>query len=231
MNETIVAAKVQITTNGPYVVTGDLPLSSQAIGTNTVGESVKWEAGRKYPLQAQYALCRCGNSANKPFCDGTHAKIGFDGTETANRKPYLDQAKVMRGPNMSLTDVESLCAFARFCDPNGQVWNLVSETDNRAARDEFVRQTCDCPSGRLVAWNNATGEPVEQKYEPSIGLIEDPAKACSGPIWLRGGVQLIGADGFKYEVRNRMTLCRCGASQNKPFCDGSHASIGFSDKT
>ena len=176
-----------------------------------------------------FALCRCGQSVNKPFCDGTHTKVGFDGTETASRKAYLDQAEVMRGPAMSLTDVERLCAFARFCDPNGQVWNLVTQTDDPRTHKDFVRQTCDCPSGRLVAWDNATGQPIEPKYEPSIGLIEDPAKGCSGPLWLRGGVQLIGADGFNYEVRNRVTLCRCGASQNKPFCDGSHASIGFSD--
>jgi CDGSH-type Zn-finger protein len=164
------------------------------------------------------------------FATGTHAKIRFNGTETASRKPYLEQAKALRGPTMSLTDVESLCAFGRFCDPNGSVWNLVNETENPKAHKDFVRQTCDCPSGRLVAWNNATGVAVEQKYEPSIALIEDTAKRCAGPLWLRGGVQVLGADGFNYEVRNRMTLCRCGASQNKPFCDGTHASIGFSDE-
>jgi len=224
-------AKVQITKNGPYVVSGILPLSKEIIGTNADGESVKWERGRIYPPQAQYALCRCGHSANKPFCDGTHAKVGFDGTETASRKPYLNQAKVMRGPTMSLTDVESLCSSARFCDPNGSVWNLVNETDKPVAHKAFIRQTCDCPSGRLVAWNDATGEAVEQTYEPSIGLIEDTAKRCAGPLWLRGGVQVVGADGFNYEVRNRMTLCRCGASKNKPFCDGTHVSIGFSDES
>jgi CDGSH-type Zn-finger protein len=224
------AAKVQIDKDGPYIVSGNLPLSKEIIGTNQAGESVKWKQGQKFPAQAQYALCRCGLSANKPFCDGSHAKAGFDGTETASRKPYLDQAKIMRGPAMSLTDVERLCAFARFCDPNGQVWNLVSETDKPSANKNFVSQTCDCPSGRLVAWDNATGKPIEPKHEPSIGLIDDPGKECSGPLWLRGGVQLIGADGFEYEVRNRVTLCRCGASRNKPFCDGTHAAIGFSDK-
>jgi hypothetical protein len=137
---------------------------------------------------------------------------------------------VIRGPSMSLTDVESLCAFARFCDPNGKVWNQVSNADDPSAGRHFVAQTCDCPSGRLVAWDNQTGKPIEPKHEPSIALIEDPAKDCSGPAWLRGGVQLIGADGFQYEVRNRVTLCRCGASRNKPYCDGSHASIGFKDE-
>ncbi len=225
------ATKVKITKNGPYVVSGNLPLGEEAIGANSQGESLKWEQGKKHPHQAQYALCRCGHSSHKPFCDGTHAKIGFDGTETASRAPYREQAKVIQGPTMTLTDVESLCASGRFCDPNGSVWKLVSETDKPEAHAHFVRQTCDCPSGRLVAWDNATGKPLEPAYQPSIGLIQDPVNRCLGPIWVRGGVQLVGADGFEYEVRNRMTLCRCGASKNKPFCDGTHVSIGFNDKS
>ena len=224
-------AKVQITKNGPYMVTGGLALRKQTIGTNSAGESVKWIEGQPYPAQATYALCRCGQSAKKPFCDGSHAKVGFDGTEAASREPYQKQAKVMQGPALSLTDVEQLCAFARFCDPNGQVWNLVDETDEPGARKNFVRQVGRCPSGRLAAWDNSTGMSLEPKYEASIGLIEDPANQCSGPVWLRGGVQVIGSDGFHYEVRNRVTLCRCGASQNKPFCDGTHASIKFKDES
>jgi len=221
--------RVQISKSGPYRVSGNLPLDEQIIGTNGAGESVAWRHGRTFPVQQQYALCRCGRSSHKPFCDGTHARVGFDGAETASRAPYREQAKVIRGPTMTLTDAESLCASGRFCDPNGSVWNLVHMTE-RADREHFVRQTCDCPSGRLVAWNNVTGERLEPKYEPSISVVQDPANDCSGPLWLRGGVQLVGADGFAYELRNRMTLCRCGASKNKPFCDGTHVSIGFSDK-
>jgi hypothetical protein len=56
------------------------------------------------------------------------------------------------------------------------------------------------------------------------------AKGLSGPLWVHGGIGVIGADGFAYEVRNRVALCRCGASRNKPFCDGSHVSTGFNDK-
>ncbi len=223
-------AKVQIVKHGPYMVSGNLPLTKQIIGTNPAGESVKWIEDQSYPIQAQYALCRCGQSANKPYCDGSHTKVKFDGTETASHAIYQQQATVQQGPAMSLTDAEHLCAFARFCDPHGQVWNLVNETDNPAAKKNFVSQVGDCPSGRLVAWDNATGQPVEPEFEPSIGLIEDPANQCAGPIWLRGGVQVIGSDGFHYEVRNRVTLCRCGASKNKPFCDGTHAAIKFKDQ-
>jgi CDGSH-type Zn-finger protein len=222
--------QVQIAKDGPYLVSGNLPMNRQTIGTNSAGESVKWIEGHAYPDKSTYALCRCGQSANKPFCDGSHTKVKFDGTETDSREPYEKQAKVMHGPTMSLMDAEPLCAFARFCDPHGQVWTLVNETDNPSAKHHFVRQVGDCPSGRLVAWDTSTGKSIEHKYEPSIGLIEDPANQCAGPVWLRGGVQVIGADGFHYEVRNRVTLCRCGVSKNKPFCDGTHASIKFTDE-
>jgi len=221
---------VQIVKDGPYKVSGNLRLTEQSIGTNAAGESVTWVEGATIPTPEQYALCRCGASATKPFCDGSHAEAHFDGTETASRVSYQDQAKVIRGPTMSLTDAESLCAFARFCDPRGQVWNLVLQTDAAEASRDFVQEAGDCPSGRLVAWDNATGRAIEPTHTPSIGLIEDPAKGCSGPIWLRGGVQIVGSDGFEYEVRNRVTLCRCGASQNKPFCDGTHAAIQFGTK-
>jgi len=223
-------AKIQIVKDGPYMVSGGLPMKKQTIGTNSTGESVKWIEGQAYPDQPTYALCRCGQSARKPYCDGSHAKARFDGTEIASRETYRRQAAVMHGPTMSLTDVEVLCAFARFCDPHGQVWNLVNETDNPAAKKNFVRQVGDCPSGRLVAWDKSSGKAIEPNHEPSIGLIEDPANQCAGPIWLRGGVQVIGSDGFHYEVRNRVTLCRCGASKNKPFCDGTHAAIKFKDQ-
>jgi CDGSH-type Zn-finger protein len=221
--------KVQVSKNGPYVVTGELPLSQESIGVNAAGESVGWVPGRKFSESKDYALCRCGQSASKPFCDGTHARVGFDGSETADRRPYLDQAQVITGPGMVLTDAEKLCAFARFCDPNGQVWTLVRQTDDPASKTQFVSQTCDCPSGRLVAWDSQSNAPIEKAFAAAAVLLEDPVKKCAGPIWLRGGVQVVGSDGFEYEVRNRVTLCRCGASNNKPFCDGSHASTGFQD--
>jgi CDGSH-type Zn-finger protein len=221
------SAQVKIVHNGPYMISGNVRLGIETIGTNEAGESTQWAQGIVYPTAAEYALCRCGQSAKKPFCDGSHTKARFDGTETASRESYQAQATLTRGPAMSLTDAEHLCAFARFCDPNGQVWNLVNDTNNAAARKHFVKQVGECPSGRLVALDNATGEASEPEYPPSIGLIEDPAQECSGPIWLKGGVPVISSSGSQYEIRNRVTLCRCGASRNKPFCDGAHASIKF----
>jgi CDGSH-type Zn-finger protein len=215
--------KIEVAKNGPYLVSGGLPLSEQHIVTNAGGESLDYREGKKHPAPAQYALCRCGHSGNKPFCDGTHAKVNFDGTETASRKPYLDQTETIDGPTVRLTDAESLCAFARFCDPKGRIWNLVEQTDDPETRKIVEFEAAHCPAGRLVVWDKQTGKPVEPKFKPSLGLIEDTAKQVSGPIWVRGGIPVISADGKTYEIRNRMTLCRCGQSNNKPFCDGSHA--------
>jgi len=66
--------KIRATPNGPYIVQGEIELLDTA--------------GTPYPLDKEsIALCRCGHSGNKPFCDGTHSKIGFQATETvADRK-------------------------------------------------------------------------------------------------------------------------------------------------
>jgi CDGSH-type Zn-finger protein len=216
-----------VTRNGPYLVSGAVPLARQTIVADTEGGSEQWKQGEAVPAAESYALCRCGHSHTKPFCDGTHKKIAFDGTETASRAPYTEQAELTQGPVLALSDAQALCAFARFCDPNGQVWSQVERTDDPKVREQFVRQVNNCPAGRLVAWDRQSGKPIEHPLPISIGLVEDPVEDVGGPLWLRGGIPVTAADGFTYEVRNRVTLCRCGASKNKPFCDGSHAAIKF----
>lgn len=220
-------AVIVIVENGPYLVSGAPPLATQTIGADAEGGSEVWVEGDAIPAPEKYSLCRCGQSKRKPFCDGTHVKIGFDGAETASREPYLNQANVVDGPALALMDAEALCAFGRFCDTHGKVWNQAARTDDPAVRAQFVKQVGNCPAGRLVVWDKAAGAPLEPHLTVSIGLVEDPEEKCAGPLWLRGGIKVISSDGFAYEVRNRVTLCRCGASKNKPFCDGSHASIGF----
>ncbi len=220
---------ILITENGPYLVSGSVPLDEQAITVEEGGNT--WDyAGTGFavpPAGERYALCRCGHSASKPFCDGTHARIGFDGTEVASRRPFAEDAEVSEGPGLDLADNSPLCAFARICDGHGGIWQTVQETGQPAQRAVVEHQGTHCPSGRLVVSDHGGGEPVELPYEPSIVLLEDPQQNASGPIWVRGGITIRSADGFEYETRNRVTLCRCGQSSNKPFCDGTHAHIGF----
>lgn len=221
--------KIVISKNGPYLVSAGTPLSIQFITPNEEGFSWDWTEGKSFETKSDYALCRCGHSKNKPFCDGAHEKIGFEGKETATRKPYARQAEKYDGPALVLSDAENLCAFARFCDPGGKIWNLIEQTDNPDAKELVIREANHCPAGRLVVHDKKNGKELEHKLSPSIGVVEDPALGCSGPLWVRGGIPIESQDGKRYEVRNRVTLCRCGASSNMPFCNGSHASIQFRD--
>ena len=214
--------EIRVTKNGPYVVSGNLPISEQIITVNKEGVPVEWRSGKRYPLQEKCSLCRCGESRNKPFCDGTHTKIGFDGKEIGSNEHYLKEARIIPGPTLELIDIVDLCASARFCHRAGEIWNLVPKSDDLDAKRVAIEEAGDCPSGRLVVRDKKTGETIEPKLEKSIGLIEDPQMESSGPLWVRGGIPIRSADGKTYEVRNRVTLCRCGKSSIKPFCDSSH---------
>jgi CDGSH-type Zn-finger protein len=220
--------RITVTPNGPYRVTGSVRLVPRTIVSDDDDFSVEWGEGEPYVTEAPYDLCRCGGSKTAPFCDHVCEENGFDGTETASRKPYLEQADEEVGPNLVLTDAEDLCAYARFCDPGGQIWNLVQEDDDSSVA-LAIREGKLCPSGRLVTWDKETRAQNEDDDEPSIGVVQDPTEGCSGPLAVRGGIPVVAADGFEYEVRNRQTLCRCGTSENKPFCNGSHAAIRFQD--
>jgi CDGSH-type Zn-finger protein len=214
-------SKIRISKNGPYLVSGGIPLSKQIIGIDAAGYSYEWREGKKYPSNDNYALCRCGQSKNIPFCDGTHINVNFNGTETASRKPYLDQAETIDGPALQLTDAQELCAAARFCDRAGGIWNLTQQSIDSETKRIAIEEAGNCSSGRLVVWDKK-GKAIEPKFEPSIGLVEDPQEGMRGPIWVRGGIPVESADGSTYEIRNSVALCSCGKSSNKPFCDGSH---------
>lgn len=214
--------KIRVSRNGPYIVTGSIPLMVMEIANDDEGNCRSWQKVREYPLQERYALCRCGHSKNKPFCDGAHATIRFDGTETAGDEPYLQSPTIVRGPALELTDYDGICAHARFCLRAGGIWNLTEQSAVPEARDTATNEAFDCPSGRLVLRDRKTGEMIEPALERSIVVTEDPARGEHGPLWVRGGIPVESADGRPYTIRNRVTLCRCGRSANQPFCDGSH---------
>ncbi|MBB4037053.1 CDGSH-type Zn-finger protein [Dysgonomonas hofstadii] len=212
--------RIKVLENGPYEVTGGIPLNQLRFVPDRQGVSMAYEEGCRFLLQEKYNLCRCGRSKSKPFCDGTHLE-GFYGKETATHQTYDQMAGFIEGKHINLLDAESLCAVARFCDTNGTTWNLVEESETAETNEIVVRQCCDCPSGRLTAVTK-DGKAIEPELPQEVSILEDPAAEVRGPIWVKGGISVEGADGRPYPVRNRMTLCRCGKSKNKPFCDGRH---------
>jgi CDGSH-type Zn-finger protein len=214
--------KIIVSKNGPYLVSGSIPLIGKEICNDNEGYCRTWKEVNRYPLQERYALCRCGQSKNKPYCDGTHASVHFDGTEHAGNESYLRHPKTIHGPTLELEDVEDLCTHARFCMRAGGIWNLTRQSDISEARDIAIEEACNCPSGRLVIRDRKSGDVIEPELEKSIVVIEYPHRHEHGPLWVRGGIPVESANGKQYTVRNRVTLCRCGKSGNKPFCDGSH---------
>lgn len=213
--------RIKVTAKGPYLVSGGIPLADQTVCLDDQGQPRGWKKGRDYPAEESYALCRCGRSQAMPYCDGSHARCEFDGTETATDTPYLEQAETFVGPGLKLTDADGFCMGAGFCKRAGGTWALTRRSADQEARRTAIEEACDCPSGRLVAWDD-DGQAIEPEFEPSIGVVEDPRGKEVGPLWVRGGIPVESAGGTVYEVRNRVTLCRCGRSSNKPFCDGSH---------
>jgi len=218
------SAKIKVKKNGPYIVTGNVPLEREYAVTKLI-YPLRWEKGESFSSKAQYSLCRCGKSSTMPYCDGAHIKSQFDGTETASNIPFDQRVKKTIGPGIDLNDVEELCSGARFCDIGGGTWQLTEKSDDPSAKEKVIQQSCDCPSGRLVAVEKEIGSPIEPAFEKSISVTDDQATGLGGPLWVKGGIPVESSDGTTYEIRNRVTLCRCGKSSNKPFCDGLHLKV------
>lgn len=196
--------------NGPYLVKGlsDLRASS----------------GGKLPTQPVVALCRCGGSANKPFCDGTHQRNGFSGARVT---PSPAVRTDYRAPGITLHDDRALCAHAGRCtDGLASVFKYGSEPwidpagAGVAAIVETIRQ---CPSGALSYTLDAP-EPPQQPAPASVVVTRNGPYAVAGGIALTDPVTMQTSPGARY------TLCRCGGSKNKPFCDGTHWNNGFTDE-
>lgn len=223
---------IKVTKNGPYLLFGAAKITEKIILTDENGISVKYGNGKTFEIKADpVAICRCGRTQNAPFCDGAHTTSAFDGTETASFTPIMKQpsATAIQGPQQTLLDNQNYCAFARFCDRGGRVWNLVME--GGAANNKLAAAEANlCPAGRLLMFTNK-GELMEEKSQPSVHTIEDDGLQISGPLWIRGGIRVESESGQSYEVRQKQTLCRCGASMNKPFCNGAHASLRWKAKT
>ncbi len=209
--------------NGPLLVSGSVPLVRKTAVDSEHGEPLTWITSGPVTDAANYALCRCGASAKKPFCDGTHAKVGFDGTETADGS-YEGRSKALGGTGITVRDDRSICVHAGFCGTRvSNVWKEVAGTDESTVRLAVINAVEKCPSGALTYRFDGAEADAEPDYPTQIGIIDN------GPLWVTGGIPVVTSAGRELEVRARVTLCRCGASGNKPLCDGSHKEAGFTE--
>ena len=169
-------------------------------------------------------LCRCGASANKPFCDGSHKNIGFSSENQLD--PGKDRLDTYRGEKITIHDNRSLCAHAGYCtDGLASVFRRHEDPfvdAGGASAEEIIEIINQCPSGAL----SYSIENVDETLEPGEAFI---FISQNGPYVVKGGVDLIETPRGKGFSESTITLCRCGASKNKPYCDGSHWDIGFTD--
>lgn len=214
------AGRVTVAEDGPYLAVGPA-----AAGVTTwLGE----------PLEAPpvAALCRCGRSGSKPWCDGTHAEIGFSGATRADRVP--DRLDVYESRQFEITDNRGLCAHSGRCtDALPVVFRVgaepfVAPAGGRA--DDILRAVQACPSGALgvAIEGRRAASLADTRREPGIEVSQD------GPYRLTGGIEVVDPDGAPVtrpegSSPEHCSLCRCGQSANKPFCSGAHWNADFHD--
>ncbi len=186
---------------------------------------VRSSDGKEYDTRDAMALCRCGASATKPFCDRTHAKIGFTDEKQPDRVP--DKLESYEGREITIHDNRGICSHAGHCtDGLPKVWRMKTEPwidPNGASKDEIVATIKKCPSGAL-SWTEQ-GEAVREWHDAEKILV-----IPGGPYAIQGGAELEGAEFGEGASREHFTLCRCGKSKNKPFCNGAHWYHGFDDE-
>jgi len=219
------AASITVRPAGPYVVRGGVPISRRRPVISEHGEPMTWQTTERFDIQDVVTLCRCGQSKNKPFCDATHKTESFEGREAAPTTTYDDRAKTYERTHLTVRDDRGICVHAGFCGNEvTNVWKMVGPADDDTIlRAQMIAMIERCPSGALTFRLPGSDADVEPELPQAIAVVDD------GPLFVTGGIAVNRADGRTFETRNRVTLCRCGSSRNKPLCDGTHTKSGFTD--
>jgi CDGSH-type Zn-finger protein/truncated hemoglobin YjbI len=205
--------------DGPYLVTGV--------------EAIRDWLGQEIEATPALALCRCGESAIKPVCDGACASSGFSDKKDPKRVP--DKRDTYEGVQLTVYDNRGICQHSGFCtDRLNTVFHTEGPfvTPSGGRMDEIIRAVRDCPSGALsFAIDGVEARPQvdwDGEREASIEVSKDgPYRVIGGvPLTDENGQPVARAAGSSLE---HYALCRCGHSQNKPFCSGMHWYVDFKD--
>ncbi|MDX8348140.1 CDGSH iron-sulfur domain-containing protein [Cognatiyoonia sp. IB215446] len=207
-------SKVTLAENGPLIVENPPALTG----------AFTQEAESK----PRIALCRCGASSNKPFCDGTHTKIAFSSTSdrSALRNTPIAYSGDVDGTEVTISYTPVLCTHAAECQaranavfgPSAKPW--IQPGNGKLT--EILDVIAACPSGALRV---AVGQVPEQHMTTGDVAIEIEK---DGPYRIRN-IPLEAEFNGAGASRAKYTLCRCGLSKNKPFCDGTHHDEKWSD--
>ena len=225
--------KIVVRKNGSYVVHGDVPLVRKVQVVSEHGEPLTWKKGESIETSEAYTLCRCGQSNKKPFCDGIHAKIGFDGTESADTRVTAERQVIYAGGTKIVVKRDySLCMGSGFCGNRiTDIQKMVPDTDDTQVRAQVMAMIERCPSGSYTYSIEEGEDDIEPDLPRQVAVTTEITSdgPIAGPLWVTGNIPIERADGQPLETRNRVTLCHCGLSTVKPLCDGTHRTMGITE--
>ena len=223
--------KIVVRKNGPYIVHGDVPLVRKVQIVSEHGEPLTWKKGETIETSEPYALCRCGQSSKKPFCDGMHTKIDFDGTESADTRVTAERQVIYAGGTKIVVKRDyALCTQSGFCGNRfAGIEEMVPDTDDTQVRSQVIAMIERCPSGSLTYSIEEGEADIEPDLPRQVAVTTEITSdgPIAGPLWVTGNIPVERADGQPLETRNRVTVCRCGLSEAKPLCDGTHRVMGI----
>ena len=187
-------------------------------------ERIENSKGEKIAADPPVLLCRCGESQSKPFCDGSHVKNGYTDEKSPDRRP--ERIRSYPGKTIIIHDNRCVCAHRGHCtDSLPAVFRLGERPwidPDGAPPDEIARVIEMCPSGAL-SYSRHDEMHKNWKTEKKVIVTRD------GPYDVEGGIEFRDERCNHPETTDHYTLCRCGASENKPFCNGRHWDISFKD--
>lgn len=194
-------------------------------------ENLQNSSGQTLSTLRGVVLCRCGASNNKPFCDCSHSLINFSSNNNNKGQNPTTPKKIKKdykGESITIHDNRSICSHAAYCVENlSSVFKLNSRpwiNPDEATKEEIIETIRKCPSGALSYSIDGIEYKDLDKREPMITVSK------SGPYLVTGDIELLGEVQIDDNAsKEHHTLCRCGASNNKPFCDGTHNTINFKD--
>jgi CDGSH-type Zn-finger protein/ferredoxin len=227
-DETTNPIQIEIESDGPYMVTGNIPLVSKTQIVSEYGEPLTWKKDGEIKTDESYLLCRCGHSSHMPFCDATHFDIQFDGTETAPSSLTADRREAYPGSQNIVIRIDlDLCTESGFCaNQKTSIYEMATQSADTQVRAMAIAMIEHCPSGALTYALKEGEQDIEVDLPKQIAVTTEITSQgpIPGPLWVTGGIPIIRSDGKPFEIRNRVALCNCGKSQAKPLCDGSHRS-------
>jgi len=206
------AIKFSLIPNGPIKLSAedeDFPILSTA-----VDDDIK--------LDKQVFLCRCGVSKNKPFCDGAHKADGYSDENRCANDSLLDA----EAPGITVHFNRSVCSGAGECVRGLPAVFISGAKDwiqpGEASVEEVINTVRKCPSGALTYTVDGRTE-IREEAEVSVRIVKN------GPYEITGPVEFESPRWSENASRTCFALCRCGKSDNAPFCDYNHGEQSWED--